>query len=115
MAQTPSRFCPQCGVPVEAGQRFCTNCGATMNIGSNNPTTLAGSDLPGYKEQASTVVTPPAHNVQSAQPGQGGPDTGGTLPTTPSSGMEQAGGPVPPYPVFSPVGVSNGGNPYASS
>ncbi len=40
MSQSLSRFCPQCGSPLEPGQRFCTNCGATTNIESNAPTAL---------------------------------------------------------------------------
>ncbi len=26
-----SRYCPQCGLPVPAGERFCANCGARMS------------------------------------------------------------------------------------
>lgn len=38
MAQTPSRFCPQCGISVAPGQRFCSNCGATMDAQMAQPT-----------------------------------------------------------------------------
>jgi hypothetical protein len=38
MAQTPSRYCPQCGASVAPGQRFCSNCGATMDANMAHPT-----------------------------------------------------------------------------
>src|ERR1700730_14831745 len=43
MAQNFSSPCPQCGVPIAAGQRFCSNCGATADPGFSKPTAAASS------------------------------------------------------------------------
>lgn len=87
-----------------------------MNIGSNNPTALASSDASGHTEAAPTMLAG-MQSVQGGQPAQMGPEAEGTLPTMPSSGPGPAAGPIPPppYPVSSPAGMSNGGNPYAPS
>src|SRR5262249_11780627 len=36
------KFCPDCGVPAQAGARFCTGCGRSMSGGSGAPLPLAG-------------------------------------------------------------------------
>src|SRR5262245_14138257 len=39
----PFKFCPDCGVPAQAGARFCTGCGRSMSGGSGaSPLPLAG-------------------------------------------------------------------------
>jgi Flp pilus assembly protein TadD len=39
----PFKFCPECGVPAQAGARFCTGCGRSMSAGSGaSPLPLAG-------------------------------------------------------------------------
>lgn len=43
MAQMASRFCPQCGTPVPAGQRFCSNCGTAMDADMGKPTAMASN------------------------------------------------------------------------
>lgn len=73
MAQTPPRFCPQCGSAVPVGQRFCSNCGVTMDIDFGKPTAASSSD--------------PRHSQY--------PD----IPTQlPAGGMPMQGGAVPPPP-----------------
>jgi hypothetical protein len=40
MSQTPSRFCPHCGTPLEPAQRFCSQCGAPADFNTATPTEL---------------------------------------------------------------------------
>lgn len=74
MAQTPSRFCPQCGAPVASGQRFCSNCGATMDVNMAHPTERAyeGSasmptSLPQQQHEQSTFMAG-GHNAEQLVP-----------------------------------------------
>lgn len=77
MAQTPSRFCPQCGIPVASGQRFCSNCGATMDEQMAHPTERAS-------EGASTIL--PQHGHEQATFLAGGQHPDPLVPPPPPPG-----------------------------
>src|SRR5437588_2220163 len=61
-----SRFCSECGKPLEAGHRFCTNCGATTSVEANALTTLTrdqkvlGSD---QAQSSQPQVSVPVNNT----------------------------------------------------
>jgi hypothetical protein len=42
MSQMSGRSCPNCGVPIAAGQRFCTNCGAILEAQPQPPSQYGG-------------------------------------------------------------------------
>lgn len=65
MAQSSSRFCAQCGSPIEAGHRFCTNCGSTTSVESNAPTALATSDQASVQSLSSPGAAVPPVNLHA--------------------------------------------------
>ncbi len=79
MSQMSGRSCPNCGVPIAAGQRFCTNCGAILEAQPQPPSQYGGplpaqsypqaQQVPPYAQQQLPV--PPyaqAHQQQQVPP-----------------------------------------------
>jgi hypothetical protein len=127
LAQSSSRFCAQCGSPIEVGHRFCTNCGATTSVESNAPTALAtgdrtpvqslsspGAPVPPVKSDApdSTIMAPNSTPITPNRPVSGDtpviysaatPNVAGvTYSTVPTAGSQfyahAAGGEIIPPP-----------------
>ena len=68
MAQSSPRYCPQCAMPVEAGQRFCSNCGATMDMNMAYPTAMTpdSNTPPAFVPQdAGSTMMPTGNNPTS--------------------------------------------------
>ena len=103
MSQTPSRACPQCGMPLAANQRFCTRCGAVVDV---LPGSIA-APMPGPGGQngpqmtpplpLSSAFTPPSPQVWGSQPAP-------SVPGTPSFSQAPS---VPGTPSFSQPGHSS--------
>jgi hypothetical protein len=76
MSQTSGRSCPNCGVPIAAGQRFCTNCGAILEAQPQPPSQYGGppqaqsypqaQQVPPYAQQQQPV--PPYAQAQQQVP-----------------------------------------------
>jgi hypothetical protein len=99
MTVSSTRFCSECGKPLEEGHRFCTNCGATSSVEANARTTLTNDQtvlgsgqaqspqpqvsLPVGKSDAtaSTIITPNA-NTPGSTP---------VMPNAPLSSSETPG------------------------
>jgi hypothetical protein len=75
MSQMSGRSCPNCGVPIAAGQRFCTNCGAILEAQPQPPSQYGGpppaqgypqvQKVPPYAQQQPPV--PPYAQAQQQQ------------------------------------------------
>jgi zinc-ribbon domain len=75
MSQMSGRSCPNCGVPIAAGQRFCTNCGAILEAQPQPPSQYGGplpaqnypqaQQVPQYAQQQPLV--PPYAQAQQQQ------------------------------------------------
>src|SRR5438874_10815776 len=60
-----TRFCSECGKPLEAGHRFCTNCGATTSVEADARTALTSDQTVLSNEQAQSAppqVSVPVNN-----------------------------------------------------
>ena len=97
-----TRFCSECGKPLEEGHRFCTNCGAPTSFESNAPTassndqTVMGSDSVQSSQPrvstpvnntgatAPTIITPDANTPGAATPRV----SGASYSTVPKSGEQ---------------------------
>lgn len=116
MAQRPTQFCPNCGVPLQADQRFCTNCGSTIGSDGNLPTMSASYKPPEVDTSAPTYVSS----------GPETPRTPGTFPASQentsykAANWDQPPPPPPAAPAVNPyMGSSNPNvpvtNPYTGS
>jgi len=75
MSQMSGRSCPNCGIPIAAGQRFCTNCGAVLEAQPQPPSQYGGppaaqgypqaQQVPPYAQQQPPV--PPYAQAQQQQ------------------------------------------------
>jgi zinc ribbon protein len=73
MAQQPTQFCPECGMPSPKDQRFCSNCGSAIKVSSSDPTVAASS----LQTSAPTVVAPgPFAPMGATIPNAGQANTG---------------------------------------
>jgi hypothetical protein len=88
-----SRFCSECGKPLEEGHRFCTNCGATTSVEANARTTLASDQTALDNDQAQSSPS------QVSVPGNNGGATASTI-ITPNANTP---GTVANMPGFTPV------------
>jgi hypothetical protein len=99
-----TRFCSECGKPLEAGHRFCTNCGATTSVEADARTTLTSDQtvLGSDQEQSSQPKVPvPVENSAATASTIFTPNTPGSpknapgitpfLPYTPQSSSESPG------------------------
>lgn len=62
MAQKPTQFCTECGMPTSVDQRFCSNCGSVIKASSNDPTVIASGQF------SSTGATHPNTYAPGNQP-----------------------------------------------
>src|SRR5260370_11543122 len=71
MAQQPTRFCSNCGTPLDAGQRFCANCGTAIDADINKPTEQPPTNANGLgaapMAPTTQVISPGASPPQPAQ------------------------------------------------
>ena len=68
MSQMSGRSCPNCGIPIAAGQRFCTNCGAILEAQPQPPSQYGGPPpAQGYPQAQQQPPVPPYAQAQQQQ------------------------------------------------
>jgi hypothetical protein len=70
MAETPARYCGNCGIELAPGDQFCQNCGTPVHQAATVPTPEADVPVPPPPQQAGGSAVPPqqAEGTQRSWP-----------------------------------------------
>ena len=67
MAETPDRYCSNCGHELDTEDQFCPNCGSPVHEAATVPTPEADVPVPPPPPQTAAAAAPPPQQAEGAQ------------------------------------------------